>query len=39
MLEEHGPNICFSRNTDPDTIIDFIDSNFDLSAKTGGLVA
>lgn len=39
MLENHGPNIAFSRHTDPDILIDFIEKNFDLTAKTGGLVA
>lgn len=37
-LDEHGPNIVFSRTTDPDKIISFIDKAFDLKAKTGGLV-
>jgi hypothetical protein len=39
MLDKHGPNIVFSRDTPPERIIDFIEANFDLSAKTGGLVA
>jgi hypothetical protein len=39
MLEGHGPNIVFPRDTDPAEVIDFIEANFDLEAKTGGLVA
>lgn len=39
FLEEHGPNIVFNQNIDPKRVIDFIDRHFDLSAKTGGLVA
>lgn len=38
MLDNHGPNIVFSKNTDPQKVIDFIEANFDLEAKTGGLV-
>ncbi len=38
MLEGHGPNIVFSRDTNPDEVIDFIEANFNLEAKTGGLV-
>lgn len=37
-LDEHGPNIVFNRNIDPTKVINFIDSFFDLSQKTGGLV-
>jgi hypothetical protein len=37
-LDEHGPNICFSREEDPARVIEFIEHNFDLEAKTGGLV-
>jgi len=36
-LEKHGPNIVFNRNIDPQEVIDFIEANFDLSAKTDGL--
>ncbi len=39
MLDGHGPNIVFSRDTNPNDVIDFIEANFDLEAKTGGLVA
>lgn len=38
-LDNHGPNIVFNRNTPAKDVIDFIDENFDLQAKTGGLVA
>lgn len=37
-LDEHGPNICFSRSEDPRRVIEFIEQNFDLDGKTGGLV-
>ena len=36
MLEMHGPNIVFNKNIDPQIVIDFIERNFDLTAKTGG---
>jgi hypothetical protein len=36
MLDNHGPNIVFNRNIDPQKVIDFIDFNFDLTKKTGG---
>lgn len=39
MLDSHGPNVIFNRHTDPQMVIDFIEANFDLEAKTGGLVA
>lgn len=35
-LDQHGPNIVFPRDIDPQEVIDFIDRNFDLSKKTGG---
>lgn len=38
MLDNHGPNIVFSKDADPQKVIDFIEANFDLEAKTGGLV-
>lgn len=31
---KHGPNIAFNSKTDPQEVIDFIDANFDLGAKT-----
>jgi hypothetical protein len=37
-LDEHGPNIVFNRDIDPNRVISFIDTYFDLSAKTGGEV-
>jgi hypothetical protein len=36
MLDNHGPNIVFSKNIDIKEVISFIDRNFDLSLKTGG---
>ncbi len=39
MLDEHGPNIVFSRDTPSAAVIDFIERNFDLEGKTGGLVS
>lgn len=36
MLDQHGPNIVFSRDIDPKEVIEFIDANFDLTKKTGG---
>ena len=38
FLDSHGPNIVFNRQTPPEKVMRFIDRNFDLSAKTGGLV-
>lgn len=38
MLDEHGPNICFSKDTDPDRVIEFIEDFWDLDSKTGGPV-
>lgn len=38
MLDNHGPNIVFSKDADPGLVIQFIEANFDLEAKTGGLV-
>lgn len=37
MLDNHGPNIVFNHNINPDEVINFINSNFDLLDKTGGL--
>lgn len=38
MLEEHGPNICFNRQTDPKEVIALIELLWDLDQKTGGPV-
>ncbi len=38
MLDQHGPNIVFKRDTDPQKVIEFIEENFDLTAKTGGYI-
>lgn len=37
-LDQHGPNIVFSKSVSPDEVVAFIEENFDLEAKTGGLV-
>lgn len=37
-LDEHGPNICFSRTADPREVIAFIETFWDLELKTGGPV-
>lgn len=37
-LDNHGPNIVFNHNIDPQEVINFIEKNFDLTQKTGGLV-
>ena len=39
MLDNHGSNIVFHHDIDPQEVIKFIDANFDLSDKTGGLVS
>jgi hypothetical protein len=35
-LEDHGPNIVFSKSVDSAEVIAFIEENFELEAKTGG---
>jgi hypothetical protein len=37
MLDKHGPNILFHRSIAPDVVIDFIESRFDLAARTDGV--
>lgn len=37
-LDNHGPNIVFNHNVNPDEVIKFIEDNFDLTNKTGGPV-
>jgi hypothetical protein len=34
MLDGHGPNIVFSRDIDPQVVIDFIEKHFDLERST-----
>lgn len=34
MLDKHGPNICFSSKANPDDVMNFILSNFNLSERT-----
>lgn len=38
-LKEHGPNIVFNRDVDPNAVCKFIDANFNLELKTGGFVS
>lgn len=38
MLDQHGPNIVFNHNINPQEVIAFIEANFELSEKTGGPV-
>lgn len=35
-LDNHGPNIVFNRDVQPERVIDFIERNFNLSEKSGG---
>lgn len=37
-LDNHGPNVVFHRDIDWRVVINFIEENFDLAAKTGGPV-
>jgi hypothetical protein len=37
MLDNHGPNIVFHHSIDPDEVSKFIDDNFFLEDKTGGI--
>lgn len=39
FLENHGPNIVFSKNTPWELVVEFIAKNFDLRGKTGGYVS
>lgn len=34
MLDQHGPNVCFARDVDPQAVIDFIETHFDLEGRT-----
>jgi hypothetical protein len=36
-LDNHGPNIVFNRNIEPEKVIDFIERNFDLTQSTDGI--
>jgi hypothetical protein len=38
MLDNHGPNIVFGPDAEPDKIINYIGENFDVAGKTGGPV-
>jgi len=35
-LDNHGPNVVFHHDTDPQRVIEFIEANFDLEDKSGG---
>ena len=37
-LENHGPNIAFHKDVDPNKVIEFINLYWDLSDKEGGLI-
>lgn len=37
MLDKHGPNIVFSKDTNPYEVIRFIENNFDLAGRTDDL--
>ena len=37
MLDRHGPNIVFRRDVDPEQVISFIESSFDLTGRTDGV--
>lgn len=39
FLENHGPNIVFSKDADAEVVCAFIERNFDLTGKTGGYVS
>lgn len=39
MLDNHGPNVVYGRDVPAERVIAFIETHFDLSAKTGGPVA
>lgn len=39
FLDNHGPNIVFHHDINPQEVIQFIEDNFDLSSKTGGYVS
>lgn len=36
MLDNHGPNIVFSKDTSAEEVMSFIEANFDLSKPTNG---
>jgi len=37
MLDNHGPNIGFGKDVPAARVIEFIEANFDLNTKTGGV--
>lgn len=38
MLDDHGPNIVYGKDVPAESVVAFIERNFDLSGKTGGPV-
>jgi hypothetical protein len=38
MLDQHGPNVVFRRDTDPEQVIRFIEANFDPEKSTDGIL-
>ena len=38
MLDNHGPNIVYGKDVSAQKVISFIEKNFDLKQKTGGLI-
>ena len=38
MLDNHGPNIVFSRTANPKHVVEFIEKYWDLDGKTGGRI-
>lgn len=36
MLDNHGPNLVFSKEVNPAEVLEFIEANFDLSRPTNG---
>jgi hypothetical protein len=39
MLENHGPNVVFNRSVNAQSVIDFIEENFDLQSRTDGVAS
>lgn len=37
MLDKHGPNVAFHRSIAPEVVLRFIESRFDLAARTDGV--
>lgn len=37
MLDQHGPNVVFNKNAEPEEVIRFIEDNFSLGDRTDGV--